>query len=310
MCSFHPSFTEVVPPAAAPRLLRERHGTDLGFALGDEAFSAMLALAVLPPAPGPAERRFLADAARQVEGARRGNRFGFFPGVPGFAADTDCTAVAAGALFEHGLMSASRLLATAQDLIRSAAPPGSGAPNGPLHEGVFLVYWDDTTEPDAPPRGRKHDAVACANVLVTLHLATGHTDASLATLAYLRHHLTSGAYRSGTRYYPSPAAFLYAAARVCSRCEQCADRLADPLATALRRTEPEGALDLALLAIAADHLGLVSPTAWREQLVAQQRQDGGWPASGCFRMGRVPLWFGSPHLTTIFAVRALQGATP
>ncbi|MFF9011438.1 hypothetical protein ACF09C_00470 [Streptomyces sp. NPDC014870] len=308
--SFDPSLEEIAPPAAAPRLLRERDATDLGFELGDEAFSAMLALSVLPRAAAPAERRFLGDVARQVEGARRGSRFAFFPGVPAFAADTDCTAVAAGALIEHGLMPESRFLATVQDLLRSAVGPGSGTPNGPLHEGVFLVYWDDSTEPDAPPRGPKHDAVACANVLATLHLVTGHPDAAPATLAYLRHHLTSGDYRKGTRYYPSPAAFLHAAARVCRRCARCADALSAPLAAALNHVEPESALDLALLTIAADDIGLGSPPAWREELAARQRQDGSWPAHGYFRMGRVPLWFGSPHLTTVFAVRALHGARP
>ncbi|MFC5803219.1 hypothetical protein [Streptomyces formicae] len=303
--SFNPAFAEITPPGAVRRLLRRRHGTDIGFDPADEAFSAMLALAVLPPAGTPAERQFVAAVVRQVESARRGSRFAFFPGVPAFPADTDCTAVAAGALFEHGLMPRSRLLTAAQELVRSAARTGGEMANGPLHEGVFLVYWDDGAEPRARPRGRKHDAVASANVIATVHLATGHTDASLATLAYLRRHLTSGDYLMGTRYYPSPAAFVHAAARVCLRCEHCAGQLAGPLTTALSRAEPKAALDLALLAIAANHLGLTGLAPWREQLAAQQRQDGSWPPSGYFRMGRVPLWFGSPHLTTVFAIRAL-----
>ncbi|MFI1963190.1 hypothetical protein ACH429_03470 [Streptomyces pathocidini] len=308
--SFDPSFAETVESGAARRLLRQRHGTDIGFDPGDEAFSAMTALAVLPPTVGRAERRFVAEVVRQVEGARRGNRFRFFPSVPAFAADTDCTALAAGALFEHGLISRSQLLATAQDLVKSSARTEDGMPDGPLRKGVFLVYWDDGVEPGVSPRGRKHDAVVCANILATLHLAAGHTDMCLATITYLHSHLMSGDYEKGTRYYPSPAALVHAAARVCRRCEQCASRLASPLAAALRRAEPEGALGLALLAIAADHLGLACPAQWREQLAAQQRQDGSWPASGYFRMGRVPLWFGSPHLTTAFAVRALHGWTP
>ncbi|MCY0924050.1 hypothetical protein OS965_39040 [Streptomyces sp. H27-G5] len=283
---------------------------------GSEAFSAMLALAHLPPSPRAGDH-FTARLAQQVEAARRRHRFSFFPHVPAFAADTDCTAVAAGALYERGLITRRQLALSVHDLLRSAVPPDT-APGSTIHPGVFTVYWDDTAEPQALPRGRKHDAVACANTLYTLHLDQPHTISADPTLQYLSAHLTTRRYLAGTRYYPSPEVFLHAASRLCACCAACAHRLAAPLHRALEerdaRTpgapwpqESSGALDLALRIISADNLRIEAGQQERRAfLVSQQRENGSWPAHAYYRMGRFPLYFGSAHLTTLFALTALH----
>ncbi|MEV0371691.1 hypothetical protein AB0I10_17985 [Streptomyces sp. NPDC050636] len=318
-----PFFDDIIVCGKARGLLHQRFDTDIGFDLGDEAFSAMISLTLLPPATGTQVSSMVGSLARQVESARWWHRFRFFPGVREFAADTDCTAIATGALYEHGLISKRQLLLGAQEILQSAAPSGKHAEAGPADNDravpdVFTVYWDDGSEPDAPPRGRKHDAVACANALYTVHLAKGHVGSSVdATLQYISDHLTSRLYLAGTRYYPSPEAFLHAASRLCTRCAICARKLVDPLRRALadletmphaeREGQDSGPLGLALRIITADHLGVrADQREGHERLVSWQQPDGSWPAQAYYRMGRFPLYFGSPHLTTFFALRALR----
>ncbi|MGW0825285.1 hypothetical protein [Streptomyces sp. NPDC002845] len=270
----------------------------------------MLALEHLPR-PAPAHGQHLLDSlAGQVEACGNGNRYRFFPNVPEFAADTDCTAVAAAALHRHQRLTAPRFHAIAAELLRAKAPPTPGEEN--LVPGAVMVYWDDAVEPYARRRGRKQDAVVSANVLRTLILADQHTTCAgrpvaKATLAHVRQHLLSGNYVNGTRYYPSPASFLFAVARLCATSPDVAQRLGSPLRRACAAATSAGPLDLALLTIAADQYGgSEGQTARRERLAACQRPDGLWPAGAYFRMGRVPVHFGSPQLTTAFALRALN----
>jgi hypothetical protein len=46
----------------------------------------------------------------------------------------------------------------------------------------------------------------------------------------------------------------------------------------------------------------------KQRLLRLQRPDGSWPPCPVFRMGRLPVHFGSPNLTTIFAIAALRTA--
>ncbi|KNB54097.1 hypothetical protein [Streptomyces caatingaensis] len=178
-----------------------------------------------------------------------------------------------------------------------------------------MVYWDDAAEPRALPRGFKQDAVVSANVLRALRTTGPRTpgdDATgvhRATLRHVEDHLVSRRYLHGTRYYPQPAAFLHAAARLCAGSGTYARVLRGPLRRALHdaRSHPPGdPLGLALLTLAARLAGVTEgQEQWRGLLAAAQRPDGSWPACPYFRMGRFPLYFGSAHLTTVFALRAL-----
>ncbi|WP_329449184.1 hypothetical protein OG906_40430 (plasmid) [Streptomyces sp. NBC_01426] len=285
---------------------------------------------VLPPA-GPLAQKLVARLAPQVEDCRWQGRFRFFPRTSRFSADTDCTAIATGALYEHGLLSAADLQQGVSELLRAAAPApadcrvrADGRGDEHSYQHVLMVYWEDGVEPNALPRGRKHDAVACANALYTLHLnhqyIAGDDEAVItASMRYLRDHLVSRRYMHGTRYYPSPDAFLYAASRICARFPQHSRMLTTPLRHAVQEREidtqtwaladqPGTALDLALRTLAADNLALnVGQDEGRMLLARLQQPDGSWPACPYYRMGRFPVYFGSPCLTTLFARRALRG---
>ncbi|GHE06556.1 HAD family hydrolase [Streptomyces alanosinicus] len=317
-----PLFKQIIPRQEARSFLRERHGVEVGFDLGREASGAGLALAHVPPEADEGHA-LSARLAPWVHSARRGRRYCFFPDNPQFAADTDCTSVALMGLFTHGLLSEGELRVGIAQLLSSATPPGPSEPARDTDPdewpGVFQVYWEDGEEPQAWPRGRKHDAVVCANILYTLDLSPAGVDSSdarvQATVAYLADHLTSGGFLSGTRYYPAPEACLHAVSRLCARSRYYARHLSTPLHDAF--TSPglqgipdgeNGPLNLALRIITADNLGLAHDQArQRTLLLAQQRPDGSWPACAYYRLGRLPFHFGSPVLTTAFAVAALHG---
>ncbi|MCQ4210578.1 hypothetical protein [Streptomyces longispororuber] len=302
-------FTRPFGGQEARARIRVGTGLDIGLDLDDEAFSAMVALAHLPlPLPGRAA--CLKDAMlQQVRRCRWRSRYRFFPAVPEFAADTDCTAVALSALHRHHALDGPAACDQARELLSAAAP----ATEPHLHPGAVMVYWDDGAEPHAAARGRKQDAVVSANVLHTVYLTGLHRtprgeDLAAATRGHVEDHLRSGRHEKGTRYYPSPAAFLHAASRACTAAPAASARLVRRLRQACRELgSPDDPLDLALLTIAAANLGLPEGQhERRERLAALQRADGAWPARPYFRMGRVPVYFGSAHLTTVFALRALQ----
>ena len=178
-----------------------------------------------------------------------------------------------------------------------------------------MVYWEDHS-PRTPGRGRKYDAVVCANALYTLSLAEQqgfrppNAGIIAATNAYVAEHLRSGRYLSGTRYYPAPEAFLYAVSRLCGAFPDHAARLGPALRREVLRTrcrQPQDALGLALWTAAADNAGAdAGQDECRVTLARLQQANGAWPACAYYRMGRVAVYFGSPLITTLFAVRALR----
>jgi hypothetical protein len=300
-------------------MVRREFGADIGFEVGQEAFSAMLALLLLPPAPTTTHDRQLEEVlARTVGACRWRARFRFFIDTSEFPADTDCSAVAATALYERGLLSSQELLLAAREVSKAAAPEGGGVD---LDPGVVMVYWQDDAEPHVRQHGPRHDVVACANAVYLLKLAQqngGGTEIGAvaeATLDHVARHLTSGRYLLGTRYYPSPDAFLFAAARLCRRFADCDQILAAGLRQALldRETDPcreaddpMHALNLAQRIIAADNLGQANFQVQRVRtLLDQQMVSGLFPSRAYYRMGRFPAYFGSSTITTLFAVNAL-----
>lgn len=312
--AFDPEISDPVTVEELPHRARTELGVDLGFAPADEGFTAMLALDNLPhPLPTHA-LPLLPALIRRVESCRWISRYRFFPDVPQFAADTDCTALAALGLHRHHILRPSRLRAVALELLRAGAPE-SAAREG-LRPGAVMVYWEDGAEGAAKPRGRKHDAVVSVNVLRAVHLADRHTDRAGravvdATFRHAEDHLRSGDYLEGTRYYPSPVAFLHAASKLCGVSREGAARLGPALRNACASIPaPTNALDLALFLIATNACGApVDREKYQAELIDLQRSDGSWPAHSYFRFGRVPIHFGSAHLTTVFALRALEEPT-
>jgi hypothetical protein len=310
-------FGTIVSPAEVRASIRLRTGTDIGFDFGVEAFSSMIGLTLSPHLAAVVPPTLVRDFTRRAQTCRRGNRFGYFIDTPEFASDTDCTALAAATLYEHDLMTSSDLADVSKELVLAAAPCAhqlDGA--GDVHPGVVMVYWDDgNTDRAAPHRGRKHDAVACANVLYTLALAEESgvgvdTEVVDATVRHVGDHLLSRRYLAGTRYYPAPEVFLYATARLCARFDDHARLLGPGLRRELShaRDHPVSSpLDLALSIITADTMGVGGARRERlADLARLQQHDGSWPAASYYRMGRFPVYFGSPLITTLFAMRAMQ----
>ncbi|MEV4417952.1 hypothetical protein [Catellatospora sp. NPDC049609] len=316
------AFKDLLPTSHVRDFIRQSYGKDIGFDLGDEGFSAMLALTHLPLSGHPNEQQLIQNLARSVEDCRWRSRFRFFPRVHAFAADTDCTALAINGLWKRGYLPAQDLHRTVAELTRSAVQmAGAQSPDldeGGIQSGVMMVYWEDGAEPGALPRGRKHDAVACANALYTVGLVGAQLNSFddyvvTRTLNYVRNHLASGRYLVGTRYYPSPEAFLHAASRLCGQSTRYARALEEPLRRALTHkysidvAASGDSLRLALLMIARSNLKIEDgQRELAETLAGWQRPDGSWPACSYYRMGRFPVYFGSPHITTVFALRAIS----
>jgi hypothetical protein len=328
------AFQRTIEARELRAFVQEKLGADLGFDAGDEAFSSMIALRLF--ASDPAAQATVARSLSLVRGRSFRGRYRFFCDENGFAADTDCTGVAVSALFEAGWLSTEELLASGEELLKSAAAedvPASanldeatGKSNGELRAGVVMVYWEDFEEPDAAPRGRKHDAAVAANALYALKLGLemGLEDPrgiAKSTLRYVSDHLRSGAYLQGTRYYPSPDTFLYYVSSLCRRFSDCMAELGGELRRALRRRSEEpanpgspddqaGALNVAQRAIAACNIGATKDLRWDlVELAAMQLADGSWRAAPFYSLGKQALYFGSSAVTTMFVVKAITAGT-
>jgi hypothetical protein len=311
--SFDPGFGECWGLAEAGSAIRGRLGAELGFRMGEEGFSAMLALSLLPACGAGSLGRDVVRGLGRVAGmCREGRRFRFFLDGGGFPPDTDCTAVAGLALRKHGLITPGELCLVGCELLGAAAPGDRGR----VRPGVPMVYWPGQPAAEGPAHGPAQDAVACANALCLLRAAQdlGMRDPSgtiAATARYVAGHLGSGRYLAGTRYYPSPEAFLFAASRLC-RFPDLRAVLAAGVRQAITgletgRDEQPAPLSLALRICAAANAGLAAGQPQRlAMLAARQLPGGAWSASAYYKLGRHRVYFGSAAITTLFAVRALQ----
>lgn len=167
--------------------------------------------------------------------------------------------------------------------------------------GIVEVYL--------PPQGERHriDATVCANAAHLFHLLGREAEIE-PTLRFLEEVIDQDAYRQGTRYYQSPEAFLFFAARMAAASPVAAERFGGRLRAALGRY-PLGAsasaLEVAMrLGAGARVAAPVDGLATR--LVDGQAPDGSWPAHALYRFGRRHGYFGSADLVTAFAVAALE----
>lgn len=309
-------------PLTGPGLrsqIRHRIGTDIGVDPEDEAFSAMMALALLRPPRTSEERDRIRLLHERVQECRWQHRYRFFHTRGGFASDTDCTAVAAAALHGSGYCTDIDLDTYARVLLTAAAPGLSRTfrwDDEVVKPGRMMVYWEDDAEPGAVRRGRKYDPTASANVLYVLEHASipgrAHAQAVAANRGYVAAHLTSGRYLAGTRYYPSPASFLYAMSRLHAAFPERYQAVRPALAAAAATPDLTNPLNLALNILAAGNIA-ASDIALkpglderRAVLISQQRPDGSWPFCPLYRLGRHEVYFGSPDITTLIAVKALD----
>lgn len=228
------------------------------------------------------------DLLRTVQDAHTNGIFHFFADRNLLPADVDCTAIGLSILFETGWID-PEVVNRVVDIIV----------NNTDDEGVVKVYF--------PPAAHRQyvDPVVCVNALYLMALL-GRQDEAQATEAFIFRFLTSKAYWQGTRYYPSPDAFLYFLARLGGRFDFYRERLNELLRQALidRAGATNMSLDLAMRLIVARQVDITNADEG-DKLLRQQNDDGAWPADAFFRFGRRHGFFGSQALTTAFAVAAL-----
>jgi hypothetical protein len=167
--------------------------------------------------------------------------------------------------------------------------------------GVVQVYLN----PAADHAGRI-DAAVCANALYLFYLLGRESDLKESE-NYMVEHINGDCFDRGTRYYPSPDMFLFFASRLTRDFERprklfgaCVRRRIEQ-----RLGNPRShVLEEAARVAAAENVGLFAERELLD-LAASQREDGSWNAAPCFRFGRTARYFGSEHLSTGLAVRAL-----
>jgi hypothetical protein len=253
-----------------------------------EVFSPMVVLdLVYRDRPGSAVREGLLDALRTRR--RAAGHFDFFEEEGLLPTDVDTTALGLGLLVELDGLQDSALERTVGRLVANT----DGC-------GVVQVYL--------PPAGDRAyvDATVCANVLHLL-LLLGQPEWVAPTEDHLYAVLAERRYLAGTRYYPSPDAFLHFLARAVTRTCATRERFGESLRAALEERAgcSDDAMELAMRILGCHRLGLRN-TGDVALLLEQQRNDGSWPPRALYRFGRRHGYFGSTALTTAFAVAALD----
>jgi len=212
---------------------------------------------------------------------------------PPYPADADDTVVAAMALGEvnfpyPGLSEvAKRIFANVDE------------------RGVFQVWLDEH-----PDHVQSVDAVVSANV-ARLGVILEATVEITPTLRYLANIVDTGAWRNGTRYYHTRGMFLYFLAKLEREASFLTPeqlfKLTAAVDTGLRETNNPA--DLAQHITVARLLGLPANN-WRlaqRKLAEMQSSDGSWAIQSLWHFGHLTGYFGSPSLSTAFAIEALQG---
>ena len=149
-----------------------------------------------------------------------------------------------------------------------------------------------------------------------------------ANWRYIANHLNQTE-EGGTRYYPYRETFLCCLSELFLYCPQETAAAIDASVFKAKVAyflagvnDPENLLHqnplrLAQLVIAADNYNTIYPEmpldpqsilAAKQLLLSQVRQDGSWIPVPCFTLGtNQQIFFGSAVMTTIFAIRALEG---
>ncbi|KAJ7618110.1 hypothetical protein DFH06DRAFT_1434673, partial [Mycena polygramma] len=176
-------------------------------------------------------------------------------------------------------------------------------PNRITEEGITTVYFDDTR--------RQTDPTVSVNVVRCFyHHGRGNEPALGPTKAWICATLIDRAYVEGTRYYPSPDAFLFFFARLLEE-NPGSDihRVAFTIlrARVMERANAEAdALALGMRMYAFNTLGIDHDDGYVQRLLQMQQDDGSWPTGWLCRYGKTGTKLGNKYLTTAFAARALE----
>ena len=169
-------------------------------------------------------------------------------------------------------------------------------------ECLLQTYFDATR-----PR---LDPVVNINVIVLFYLF-GRAREVQRSLDWVCSFLERGRHLEGTRYYPSPDAFLFFASRLLERSadEQLHARLV-PLVTRHLR-ERVGIMgdpmELAMRVLVCRQFGVANEVDLT-RLIEMQCRDGGWEVGWLYRFGSSGIKAGSRGLTTALAIKAIEAA--
>jgi hypothetical protein len=165
--------------------------------------------------------------------------------------------------------------------------------------GIVCTYYDPTRQ--------RIDAVVCVNVLRLFYkYGRGHELAK--TLQWVQEVLYDRSYLAGTRYYPTPEAFLYFFSRFL---ETSGDvDLQNSWTPVLRQRVveriglPGDALCIAMRLLTCSFVGVTNPVDM-DVLYSMQCEDGGWPAGSVYRYGKSGISIGNRGLATALSISAI-----
>jgi len=176
-------------------------------------------------------------------------------------------------------------------------------------DGILQTY--------VPPRGTHVSTDICVNAMCQTLLYKLELDkGSMPTEKDLLHHLSAKEYLKGSRYYPSPDTFLFYLSRAVAQSRRALLRFKPQLYSNIvsRLGSTRFPMDSAQRLLALHNVGELQAVRVRhlvakevQNLMKQQRDDGGWELDALFTTGKSPLIFlGSREMPTILAVAALQ----
>lgn len=228
------------------------------------------------------------EVLQWIDSAKKdGSLYSFFIESNEYPPDADTNSLAYSLLIKAGIDCKQQANETLDSILKHTSP-----------EGITQVWLSET-------RKNRTDAVVCANTLYLSHLLE-RGDETKDTEAWLMQQLKTNDHESGTRYYESPDALLYFAARLIKFPEvtpELAALVSDKLQQ--RIGSSKNALDLAMRVSVATELGFDNSDE-AELLSRMQEPDGGWPTDALFNYGNKKGYFGSRALTTAFVIRALK----
>jgi hypothetical protein len=203
--------------------------------------------------------------------------------------DSDVNAVGYSILFESGYIKqedANKFLST---LLSNTN-----------EDGIVQVWITDSDRP-------KHiDHVVAANIVYFAYLL-GREKEIIKSIDWIYQILQTKQYLSGSRYYNSPNAFLFAISRIANKFASFDNRFKGLLYESIKQRigQEEHPIDIAMVIIITKYLD-IDITCDQEKLLHMQNDDGSWPADALFKFGSDNKYFGSKALTTAYAIRALE----
>lgn len=169
-------------------------------------------------------------------------------------------------------------------------------------DGLISLYY----VPKDHSRYNRLDAVCMIN-MVRFAYAQRHERFIERSEDYIFDWLSSGNYKSGTLYYPSPYTFLYFCSQLASTNYLTKTRFTGTLRREFNQIEPKDLkypLDYALIILTGIELE-IRHEYLIGKLLDMQNDDGSWPADAMYMSNQTKIHFGSACISTIFSVLAL-----